>query len=128
MLERLSYRSMAAQPLGNMHLCHLLACARRANTRQGITGQLAYADGVFLQCVEGSATALSALWHKLLDDTRHHSVELIDRRAVEQRLFADWSLAFSSRHYRNTYGLPGFFHTEHDPVEALMEHLGLATH
>jgi hypothetical protein len=24
--------------------------------------------------------------------------------------------------------LPGFFHTEHDPVEALMEHLGLATH
>ena len=74
------------------------------------------------------AAALSALWHKLLDDTRHHSVELIDRRAVEQRLFADWSLAFSSRQYRNTYGLPGFFHTEHDPVEALMEHLGLATH
>jgi hypothetical protein len=128
MLERLIYRSTAAQPLGNMHLCHLLACARRANTRQGITGQLAYADGVFLQCVEGSATALSALWHKLLDDTRHHSVELIDRRAVEQRLFGDWSLAFSSRQYRNTYGLPGFFHTEHDPVEALMEHLGLATH
>ncbi len=128
MLQRLIYRSTAAQPLGNMHLCHLLASARRANVRDGITGQLAYADGVFLQCVEGPVGALSALWHKLLADTRHHSLELIDRRAVERRLFGDWSLAFSSRHYRNTYDLPGFFHTEHDPIEALMELLGLATH
>ena len=128
MLQRLIYRSTAAQPLGNMHLCHLLASARRANVRDGITGQLAYADGVFLQCVEGPVGALSALWHKLLADTRHHSLELIDRRDVERRLFGDWSLAFSSRHYRNTYDLPGFFHTEHDPIEALMELLGLATH
>ena len=126
MLERLIYRSMATQPLGNMQLCHLLASARRANTRQGITGQLAHADGIFLQCLEGSATALSALWSKLLADTRHHAIELIDRQAVDQRLFGDWSLAFSSRHYRNTYGLPGFVHTAHDPIEALMEQLGLA--
>ncbi len=128
MLERLIYRSTAAQPLGNMQLCHLLACARRANLRNGITGQLAYADGVFLQCLEGHAVALSTLWHKLLADTRHHSMELIDRQTVDQRLFGDWSLSFSSRQYRNTYNLPGFFHTDHDPVEALMEYLGLMTH
>jgi hypothetical protein len=127
MLERLIYRSTATQPLGNMHLCHLLASARRANTRAGITGQLAYADGVFLQCLEGSAAALSDLWRNLLADTRHHAIELIDRQAVDQRLFGDWSLAFSSRHYRNTYGLPGFVLTAHDPIEALMEQLGLAT-
>ena len=127
MLERLIYRSTATQPLGNMHLCHLLASAHRANARAGITGKLVYADGVFLQCVEGSAAALSDLWRNLLADTRHHAIELIDRQAVDQRLFGDWSLAFSSRHYRNTYGLPGFVHTAHDPIEALMEQLGLAT-
>jgi hypothetical protein len=128
MLERLIYRSTAAQPLGNMHLCHLLASARRANVRQDITGQLAYADGMFLQCLEGPTDAIAGLWRKLLADTRHHSLELIDRRSVDQRLFGDWSLSFSSPQYRNTYGLPGFFHTSHDPIEALLEQLGLATH
>ncbi|MEY4506427.1 MAG: Blue light- and temperature-regulated antirepressor YcgF [Pseudomonadota bacterium] len=128
MLERLIYRSQATQPLGNLHLCHLLASARRANARHGITGQLAYAEGAFLQCLEGPALALSALWRNLLADTRHHSVELMDRQTVDRRLFDDWSLAFSSSRYQNTYGLPGFFHTTHDPLEALMERLGGVTH
>jgi hypothetical protein len=126
MLERLIYRSIASQPMGNLHLCNLLASARRANAQRQVTGHLAYQNGTFLQCLEGPVQAIAQLWDNLQADTRHHSLNIVDRHDIGSRRFHEWSMAFSSPHYQNTYALPGFFWVQGDPMDALMGRLGLS--
>jgi hypothetical protein len=126
MLERLIYRSIASQPMGNLHLCNLLASARRANAQRQVTGHLAYQNGTFLQCLEGPVQAIAQLWNNLQADTRHHSLHVVEHRSIGSRRFDEWSMAFSSPHYQNTYGLPGFFCVQGDPMDALMGRLGMS--
>ena len=109
MLERLSYTSKETEPFGTRDLFDLLNHAREKNTRLRLTGHLLYAHGVFTQCIEGPTEALNSLWAALLKDPRHHDVQLLDRSPIDHRSFADWSMAFSSYRYLNSFNMPGFF-------------------
>ena len=109
MLERLSYTSKETEPFGTRDLFDLLNHAREKNARLRLTGHLLYAHGVFTQCIEGPTEALNSLWAALLKDPRHHDIQLLDRSPIEQRSFGDWSMAFSSYRYLNTFNMPGFF-------------------
>ena len=75
----------------------------------GITGHLLYTEEVFVQCIEGPATAVEALWQNLQKDDRHHDVVLLSRSTETARRFGDWSMAFSSYAHFNKYAIPGFF-------------------
>ena len=108
-LERLVYRSRETEPLGTLSLFNLLNLARQNNARLGITGHLLYADGVFTQCIEGPTESIEQLWQALQRDTRHEAIELISRGPVDERRFADWSMAFSSYRYLNSFNMSGFF-------------------
>lgn len=118
MLERLVYASRAAHSLGNLHLFNLLLQARAKNKRLGITGHLLYLDGGFTQCIEGPPNAIEDLWRSILDDERHHSVQLTTRHPITERRFADWSMAFSSYSSFERYKLPGFFPVNERGVSA----------
>lgn len=109
MLERLVYRSKATHKLGSLHLFNLLVQCRKRNRDLGITGHLLYTEEVFVQCIEGPADAVEALWQSLQKDERHHGVELLSRSTEAARRFADWSMAFSSYAHFNKYDIPGFF-------------------
>jgi hypothetical protein len=74
-----------------------------------LTGHLLYANGVFTQCIEGPTQALDSLWVALQKDPRHHDIQLIDRSPIDHRRFAEWSMAFSTYRYLNTFNMPGFF-------------------
>jgi hypothetical protein len=74
---------------------------------------LLYTEEIFVQCIEGPPESIESLWQSLLRDERHHHVELISRGPVQERRFADWSMAFSSYQHFNKYAMPGFF-----PVDA----------
>lgn len=108
-LERLVYRSRETEPLGTLSLFNLLNLARQNNARLGITGHLLYADGMFTQCIEGPTKAIEQLWQTLQRDVRHQDIELISRGPVQERRFADWSMAFSSYRYLNSFNMSGFF-------------------
>jgi hypothetical protein len=109
MLERLIYRSVAAQQLGSLALFNLLTQAQLRNAQLQITGHLLYLDGAFTQCIEGPAASIDLLWESLQRDQRHHQIELLLRRPITERRFVEWSMAFST--YRSLYvhGLKGFF-------------------
>ena len=109
MLERLVYRSKATHKLGSLHLFNLLVQCRKRNSEMGITGHLLYTEEVFVQCIEGPATAVEALWQNLQKDDRHHNVVLLSRSTETARRFGDWSMAFSSYAHFNKYAIPGFF-------------------
>ena len=60
-----------------------------------MTGVLIWTPRYFAQVIEGNRAAVQLLYDRILRDTRHEKVELVDARDVPDRAFADWSLAYS---------------------------------
>jgi len=67
------------------------------NARNGITGALALQDGVFVQILEGSPSALDILMLHLHFDERHEDIEVVARDRIERRAFAAWGMAAPAR-------------------------------
>lgn len=91
-LHRLIYISRARQDIGYYDLRDIQDKSERNNSRDGISGMLCYGNGLFLQILEGSRTAISSTYHRIAADSRHRDPELVDFREVEQRLFTAWSM------------------------------------
>jgi hypothetical protein len=121
MLERLLYRSKATSTLGSLHLFNMLIEARKKNAFLQISGHLLYSKEVFVQCIEGPAASIEALWQSIQRDTRHYDIELLERGPLETRRFADWTMAFSSTPSLNRYNLPGFFPIDEDGMNAAVQ-------
>jgi hypothetical protein len=94
MLYHVLYASSAPRPLDDLALGRLLEVARRNNARVAVTGMLLYADGNFIQYLEGAEEAVRGVFERVRDDPRHHGVLTISEGPVEQRVFADWSMGF----------------------------------
>jgi hypothetical protein len=88
------YVSSAHKMLSDAELLELLQVSRQNNERRDITGMLLYRDGNFLQVLEGPTAAVDELLDTIKRDPRHHGVILMSRRGVDDRQFAEWSMAF----------------------------------
>jgi hypothetical protein len=100
---RLIYRSTAtADVVPNAMLRELEAKAATANAAAGITGLLLLSGRTFLQVLEGSRGAVTELFGSIMQDERHHSVELISAEGTEARMFDDWNMRLV-----DLYDLPG---------------------
>ncbi len=82
-----SRRDLAAQA------AEIARRAQAVNLEQGIGGALVGHDGHFVQALEGEPQALDALLRRLEDDPRHYDLVLVDRRRVDDLLFAGWGMA-----------------------------------
>ena len=92
-LERLVYCSRAQISMESLLvITDILAVSQRNNRRDGVTGALAYADGRFMQVLEGSQGALDRLLTRVQADRRHADVHVAYRASVEGRLFAEWTM------------------------------------
>ena len=93
-LDRLIYRSTATRPTNVLvSLAELLGESQRNNARSGLTGALAVHKGHFLQVVEGDPGQLDILQRRLADDPRHRDIRVLERRAVDARVFDGWTMA-----------------------------------
>lgn len=92
MLIQLTYASRASRMLGPGDVKDILGASQRNNTRAGITGALCLSNGIFLQQLEGDRTAVNALYHRLLNDKRHHATAILDFGEIPCRRFASWSM------------------------------------
>lgn len=93
-LERVVYRSTGTGRTDSLlNMATILAESQRNNDRDGLTGALAAHDGHYIQVLEGRGVDLDRLLSRLDDDPRHRDVVVIDRRAVEGRLFEGWTMA-----------------------------------
>lgn len=94
MLYHLLYLSSAIERFDDAALAALLELARRNNAAVGVTGMLLYADGNFIQYLEGEADAVRGVFAKITRDPRHDGILTVTEGPVEQRVFADWSMGF----------------------------------
>ena len=75
-------------------IVEILRVSRKNNEPVNITGLLAYREGNFLQILEGPAAALTSTVERIGRDPRHVGMIVLSKRAVKERLFPDWSMAF----------------------------------
>ncbi|ANF56016.1 BLUF domain-containing protein [Brevundimonas sp. M1A4_2e] len=97
-LEQLVYfsRSRLAREDEAKAIADIVDVAAYLNARNGISGALTLQDGVFVQILEGSPSALDILMLHLHFDERHEDIEVLVRDTIERRSFAAWGMTAPS--------------------------------
>lgn len=93
-MRRIVYLSSATRLMSDADLMELLRVSRVNNARDDVTGMLFYQGGNFIQLLEGESATIDTIYARIEKDPRHHGcLRMLDGEA-EERLFADWSMAF----------------------------------
>ncbi|MBC7991269.1 MAG: BLUF domain-containing protein [Luteimonas sp.] len=93
-MYQIVYSSEAATPMQAGDLEELLDHARRSNAAKGITGALVYAEGIFLQILEGDKVRVQDLMAKIQRDVRHGGVIILREGEVSAAIFGNWKMAY----------------------------------
>ena len=93
-LNALVYVSSAVRLLSEAELAHLLDRARARNAREGITGVLLYAQGNFMQYLEGPPSGMATVYDIIKADPLHRGIIELLREPIAAREFSDWAMAF----------------------------------
>ena len=91
------YRSIARPGLDEDDLNVILTKARAWNQSVGLTGCLHHEGGMFFQWLEGPRSELFRLLDRIVDDSRHFNVTVLDQGLIDSRLFAAWEMKFTDR-------------------------------
>ena len=94
-LLRAVYASTARRDLRDEELVALLDVSRRDNAaRWDVTGALAYHDRAFIQVLEGPRASVEVLLATIAGDARHTGMRVLDRSAVDRRMFGGWAMGW----------------------------------
>jgi hypothetical protein len=103
----LTYLSSSTVPVDAADLEEILAVSRRNNTAAGLTGMLLYADGHFIQTLEGEPEVVAEAFARIAGDPRHRDVLVALREEVAERAFPDWSMGFDRLTPEEAATIPG---------------------
>jgi hypothetical protein len=93
MLVRLIYASRSTGPITDQVVDDVLARSRDNNSSAGITGVLCVCDdNVFVQVLEGGRDVVNRLYGRLIRDTRHTDVTLLEYAEIAERSFTNWRM------------------------------------
>jgi len=93
-LTQLIYISTATAALEDGPLEAILEASVRHNRPQNVTGMLLYADGCFMQVLEGEPEAVEEAMARIRKDDRHRDILVLQSRAIDERSFSDWAMGF----------------------------------
>jgi hypothetical protein len=98
-LIRVIYASRASFATGTgqgiePEVARILAQSRRNNARNQVVGALHFADGCFLQCLEGPADAVRGVLRRVAGDSRHSDLKVLREQAIQVAGFRAWSMKF----------------------------------
>lgn len=96
MAYQIIYSSESTTPMQTDDLEDLLEHAQGSNATKGITGALVYAEGFFLQILEGDRVTLEDLMAKISRDPRHEAVTVLRRGETPFAIFGDWKMGYIS--------------------------------
>jgi hypothetical protein len=116
MLVRILYVSRAVGPQTSTVTAGILAAAQVHNPAHEVSGVLCQGQGLYLQVLEGERGAVNRLYAQILQDRRHHDVQLLAFEEISQRRYADWTMA----HVRlpDDDAMVRMQHPEFDPYSA----------
>lgn len=95
-LVSIVYASSGVRQFEKQEILDILQISRKNNARLNITGFLVYQDGNFMQVLEGTEQDLSELMRSIEQDQRHRGVIVLLKRAIAERQFPQWSMAFKN--------------------------------
>ncbi|AYL96886.1 BLUF domain-containing protein [Mucilaginibacter celer] len=95
-MEYLVYVSTAKKMMTDEELLELLTQAREKNAIHGITGLLLYGEGTFMQALEGEKDDLEKIFAAIELDIRHRNIIKLITGKITERVFPNWTMAFSS--------------------------------
>ena len=72
----------------------LLERSKRNNATRKITGAMIYANGYFMQLIEGPQIAVDELYSAIEADPRHEVLSLIHNQEIKDRHFSDWAMEY----------------------------------
>ena len=124
-LRRIIYTSQASALFNKRDLLDLLHDARAYNAIDNITGLLMHSNGYFLQIIEGDSDAIENLYNRIVLDTRHFNVKLVQDSIIKNRLFSNWSMGCADFDKPELSLIPGIMTdlSNSDVIENLISHL-----
>ena len=72
----------------------LLERSKRKNATRKITGAMIYANGYFMQLIEGPQIAVDELYSAIEADPRHEVLSLLHNQEIKDRHFSDWAMEY----------------------------------
>jgi len=107
MITGIVYVSQATTPFDDDELLALANQSAEKNQRLSVTGYLYYANGQFMQYIEGERNVTLELMERIRVDERHRiDLELVDHSVPSRRFYA-WNLRWLKRQDMR------FLHLEH---------------
>ena len=94
-MRQIAYFSTAAEPQTPECVQPILVNSRANNRRHCITGLLVAGGNRYMQVIEGPKGAVETLYATIRRDQRHLAVTTLLDRPLFERMFADWSMAYS---------------------------------
>ncbi len=95
-LIRLVYASRVSEGVTMDDIYEILEASHSNNANRYLTGVLCYSEKYFLQCIEGSRINVNYLYHRILNDPRHHEPSILQYEEINERNFSEWSMGFLS--------------------------------
>lgn len=96
MFKQVIYSSKLLPEYDLKEVYKILQTARTRNPELGLSGYLIYADGNFLQILEGVKAPLNNLLAKIYADPRHIDVKVISESDVKFLDFEKWAMGFAN--------------------------------
>ncbi len=94
-LIQLIYFSTATRDFSDHELDELLEVARIRNEKLGVTGMLIYAEGTFMQVLEGEYSDVHYVYSSILKDPRNKDNIELSEKVISERTFSDWNMHFT---------------------------------
>jgi hypothetical protein len=91
-IHQIVYTSEAVVVFDRLRLVSLLNKARSHNMKKSITGVLLHSSGLFVQCLEGEAGDVEALYQRISADRRHENLVILQRMDLRKRNFSGWAM------------------------------------
>ncbi len=107
-MKRIIYLSSSTKYLSSYEIGSLLSNARENNLINGITGLLLYADGDFLQVIEGPNIPIIKLFESIQRDTRHKEILTITNTEIKEKHFPNWNMGFFISNYEELSKIEGY--------------------
>lgn len=107
-MKYIIYVSCETVSFSGEDLKKLLETSRKNNKQLNITGMLLYAEGNFIQVIEGEESAIKALYTKIKMDERHKAFSILLQGNIEKRSFAEWSMGFKIVSKEDFSSIAGF--------------------
>ncbi len=113
---RMLYVSGATRPMTPTDLDEILAVSRRNNAREDVTGVLLWAEGAFIQVLEGDERKVRELAKRISHDTRHRNFMVLVEQTVPERVFGEWAMGY--KHLAPEQESEALFRTSHETLAA----------